>query len=82
MLLPVDDRCVTDSLPVHFNLSFSHSDPRALDSMDQWDTAKLEEVVGKKLAKGKLPPTDIICKSVDSRRGHDIASIGTDLERT
>lgn len=35
-----------------------YSDPRHLDSMDQWDTAKLEQVVGSKL-KGKLPPTDI-----------------------
>jgi hypothetical protein len=41
-----------------------YSDPRALqqaDTMDQWDTAKLAEVVATKL-KGKLPPTDIVCK--------------------
>jgi len=31
------------------------------DTMDNWDTAKLEEVVKAKL-KGKLPPTDKICK--------------------
>jgi len=41
-----------------------YADPRAMkqaDTIDTWDTAKLEEVVKQKL-KGKLPPTDIICK--------------------
>lgn len=28
----------------------------------RWDQQKLEDVVNKKAAKGKLPPTDIICK--------------------
>lgn len=42
-----------------------YSDPRAAkaaDTMDTWDQAKLEEVVNTKLAKGRLPPTEIICK--------------------
>lgn len=41
-----------------------YNDPRALqaqDTIDKWDTDKLAAVVGSKL-KGKLPPTDIICK--------------------
>ena len=48
-----------------------YSDPRALqaqDTIDKWDTDKLAAVVGSKL-KGKLPPTDIICKvSVERSR--------------
>jgi ssDNA-binding Zn-finger/Zn-ribbon topoisomerase 1 len=39
-----------------------YEDPRLADTMDKWDQAKLEQVVGEKLAKGKMPPTDIICK--------------------
>lgn len=31
------------------------------ETVADWDQAKLEEVVNKK-AKGRLPPTDIICK--------------------
>ncbi len=40
----------------------------ALDTMDQWDQNKLEEVVNSKL-KGKLPPTDIVRSSISSRGG-------------
>lgn len=36
-------------------------DGKQADTMDQWDQAKLEEVVATK-QKGKLPPTEIICK--------------------
>ena len=41
-----------------------YSDPRELakhDTIDQWDTEKLSEVVSKKAA-GRMPPTDIVCK--------------------
>ena len=40
-----------------------YSDPRELakDTIDQWDTDKLNEVVAKKGA-GRMPPTDIVCK--------------------
>ena len=41
-----------------------YSDPRELaktDTMDQWDTARLQEVVQRKAA-GRMPPTDIVCK--------------------
>lgn len=37
-----------------------YADPRANDTMDSWDQAKLEEVV--KTKEGQLPPTTIICK--------------------
>jgi len=36
-------------------------DVKAADTIDQWDTEKLAKVVGSKI-KGKLPPTEIICK--------------------
>jgi len=38
-----------------------YSDPRKLDTMDKWDQSKLEDVINKK-QKGKMPPTEIICK--------------------
>ena len=40
-----------------------YSDPRELqkDTIDTWDTDKLNEVVAKKGA-GRMPPTDIVCK--------------------
>ena len=38
-------------------------DPRLKDSIDSWDQAKLEQVVGQKQQqKGALPATDIVCK--------------------
>ncbi len=40
-----------------------YEDPREQDTMDQWDQAKLEEVVAtRQKQRGGLPSTDIVCK--------------------
>lgn len=39
-----------------------NSNDKGNDTMDQWDQAKLEQVISKKHAASKQPPTDIVCK--------------------